>query len=50
LSGKSIYTQSATAGVGESTLMIPVQHLPSGMYLLNIRNDHQLVTRKFIRQ
>jgi Secretion system C-terminal sorting domain/SprB repeat len=45
LSGRTVYEGLLNAG----TTTINTDHLSSGMYFINIKNDHKMITRKLVK-
>jgi len=45
-----IYTKTESAGIGETTVIIPASQLPDGIYMLKIyASDGLMLTRKLVK-
>ncbi|MEM6722466.1 MAG: PKD domain-containing protein [Bacteroidota bacterium] len=49
LSGKQYTYQKSELGVGQQDVQIPINHLPNGMYFLQIATDKGVYTEKLIK-
>lgn len=47
LVGEIVYSSAQTAVKGANNFVLPLQHLPSGMYLVNVSSGEQNVAKKF---
>jgi hypothetical protein len=50
MTGQLIYTKTESAGIGETTVIIPASQLPDGIYMLKIyTSDGLMLTRKLVK-
>lgn len=50
LSGQLVEKISAPAAEGDNQIELNIQHLPDGMYLIQLRNGDQMQTQRFLKQ